>query len=100
MALVRSVASKTGSEEYDVRVGIEWSGDEPLTIVMDDGYGFVHDLSSTPLHQFVPVDSTIDASESDLDYFWHVHDLAEDCINQGGVSNVSMIRPPARDDNN
>jgi hypothetical protein len=33
-----------------------------------------------------------------VDFYWHVHDLAEDCLNQGGVSNVQMIHPPARDD--
>ena len=27
----------------------------------------------------------------DLQFFWHVHDFAEDCVNQGGISKVLMI---------
>jgi hypothetical protein len=33
-----------------------------------------------------------------LDFYWHVHDFAEDCVNQGGISNVLMIQPPERDE--
>jgi hypothetical protein len=40
----------------------------------------------------------VNAAESDLDFHGHVHDLARDCVNQGGISNVLMSRPPARED--
>lgn len=40
----------------------------------------------------------MNAIEPALDYYWHVHDLAQDCVNQGGISNVLLIRPPARED--
>lgn len=33
-----------------------------------------------------------------LDFYWHVHDLALDCVNQGGISNLRMIHPPERTD--
>ena len=36
----------------------------------------------------------MNATEPALDYYWHVHDLAQDCVNQGGISNVLMIQPP------
>ncbi|MFJ7078457.1 helix-turn-helix domain-containing protein [Streptomyces sp. NPDC098781] len=98
MALTRTTAEATGNEEYDVRVGIEWSGQEPLTILTTDNFGHTYGGASTPLHRFTPVETTVNAMESASDYHWHVHDLAQDCVNQGGISNVLIIRPPARDD--
>ncbi|WP_329305730.1 ATP-binding protein [Streptomyces anulatus] len=97
MALVRATADLTGAGEYDVRVGVEWAGEGPLTILTRDTMGFVYDEVSTPLHRYTPVETTVNAVASDPDFFWQVHDLAQDCVNQGGVSNVLMIRPPERD---
>ncbi len=97
MALVRATAEATGNDEYDLRVGIEWTGAEPLTILTKDTMGLTYGDASVPLHRFTPVATTVNAGEPDLDYFWHVHDLAQDCVNQGGISYVHLIRPPARD---
>lgn len=98
MALIRTTAEATSNDEYDARVGIEWEGDQPLEVLTKDGMGFTYDGVSTPLHRYTPVSTTVDATESPLDFYWHVHDLAEDCLNQGGIANVQMIRPPSRDD--
>ncbi|GAA3464257.1 ATP-binding protein [Saccharothrix longispora] len=97
MALIRATAEATDNDEYDVRVGIEWTGGQPLTILTRDGFGHTYDGVSTPLHRYAPVETTVNAVEPALDYYWHVHDLAQDCVNQGGISNVRMIQPPARD---
>lgn len=97
MALIRTVAEATDNDEYDIRVGIDWNGDEPLQILTTDGSGLTYDGVSIPLYRYTPVETTVDATDSALDYFWRVHGLAEDCINQGGVSNVQMIHPPERD---
>jgi hypothetical protein len=96
MALIRATAEATNNDEYDVRVGIDWRGDQPLTILTKDNMGFPYDDVSTPLHRYTPVETTVNAVEPDLDFHWHVHDLAQDCVNQGGVSNVLMIHPPPR----
>lgn len=98
MALIRTTAEATGNDEYDVRVGIVWTGGNALAILTKDNHGFTYDGVSTPLHHYTPVETTVNANEPDLDYFWHVHDLAQDCVNQGGISNVLMICPPGRDD--
>lgn len=97
MALIRNTAEATGNDEYDVRVGIKWTGEEPLTILTTDNHGLIYDGVSTPLHRYTPVETTVNALEQNLDYYWHVHDLARDCVNQGGVSNVRMIQPPERE---
>ena len=96
MALVRTVAEATDNDEYDVRLGIEWNSEQPLTILTKDNMGFTYDGVSTPLHRFTPVETTVNAAEPALDFYWHVHDFARDCVNQGGISNVLMIQPPQR----
>lgn len=98
MALARTTAQTTGNDEYDVRLGIEWAGEQPLTILTKDRMGFTCEGVSIPLHRYSPVETTADAAEPAADFFWHVHDFAQDCVNQGGVSDVLMIQPPARDE--
>lgn len=97
MALVRRTAEATGGEEYDIRVGIDWTGEQQLMISTVDNFGFHFDGSSVPLSRYTPVEATVNAAESDLDFYWRVHDLAEDCINQGGISNLQMIHPSDHD---
>ena len=95
MALVRATSQATDNVEYELRVGICWEGAEPLTILTRDSFGLTYDGASTPVRQFTPVEMTLNTAEADLDYFWHVHDIAQDCVNQGGVSNLLSIHPPA-----
>jgi len=97
MGLIRATAEATGNDEYDLRVGIDWTGSEPLMILTTDNHGFAYDGVSTPLRHYTAVEATVNAVEPALDFYWHVRDLAQDCINQGGVSNVRMIQPPDRD---
>lgn len=97
MALVRTTAGMTGNDEYDVRLGIEWAGEQPLTILTKDNMGFTYDGVSVPLHRYTPVETTVNAVLPPLDFFWRVYEFAQDCVNQGGISNVLMIHPPARD---
>lgn len=99
MALIRTTAEATGNDEYDVRVGIEWVGEQPLTILTTENFGAIYDGVSTPLHRYTPVETTVNATDPATDFFWHVHDLAQDCVNQGGISNLRLIRPPERADN-
>ncbi|MFE6920981.1 helix-turn-helix domain-containing protein [Nocardia sp. NPDC057663] len=98
MALVQATAEATGNDEYDIRVGIEWAGQHPLTLLTTERYGYTYDGQSTPLYGYTPVETSVNTTESLADLFWHVHDLARDCVNQGGISEVRLIRPPARDE--
>lgn len=94
MALTRLTAESTGNDEYDVRVEIEWGGTDPLQILTVDGSHFVYEGVSTPLHHFAPVETTVDARESDNEFRRHVYELARDCVNQGGISNLQLIASP------
>lgn len=94
MALTRITAESTGNDEYDVRVGIDWTGAEPLRILTVDNSGFVYKDVSTPLHRFAPVETSLDAREADNEFRRHVYELARDCVNQGGISNLHLIGLP------
>jgi len=97
MGLVRATSERLGLGEYDVRVGIQCTVPTPLHIQTVDGQGFEFRDNSTPLVRYTPVERTVVADSDPLDFYWQVHDLAEDCINQGGITTVRMIRPPERD---
>jgi len=97
MALVRATAEATDNDEYDLRVGIDWTGKTALSILTKDQMGFIYDEASTPLHRYTPVDTTVRAIDSDVDFHEQVEDLALDCINQGGISNLRVIRHSVAD---
>jgi hypothetical protein len=96
MALIRTTAQATGNDEYDVRAGITWTGEQPLTILTVDSDNYIDDAESTPLHRYMPVETTVNATGPALDYYEQVRDLALDCVNQGGISKLHMIWPEPR----
>lgn len=93
MALVRTTAQATGNDEYDVRVQVDWAGGQPLKLVTTSQMGHVYEVESVPLHRYAPVETTANAAGPALDFYWQVHDLARDCVNQGGIADVSILRP-------
>lgn len=74
---------------------MEWVGTEPLQILTIDGSGFAYEGVSTPLHRFALVEVSVNARESDADFRRRPCDLALDCVNQGGISNLYIIESPA-----
>jgi hypothetical protein len=64
MALVRRTAEATGGGEYDIRVGIDFTGDRPLAISTIDNFGYHYDGASVPLHRYTPVEFTVNAMVS------------------------------------
>ena len=91
MALIRSNAMTTINDEYDLRVGISWGGRGPLYFETMDSIGQPTIAGSIPMHRYSPVDTTVNARVSDTDYGRSVYLLAQDCVNQGGVSELRKI---------
>ena len=94
LALVRKWSESRGTGEHDVKVGIEWSNSNPLLIQTVDQSGHPYDGTSVPLRRYLPVEATIDADAADAEFLSRVYEIAEDCVNQGGITNVRMIRRP------
>jgi len=97
MALVRATAEGSGDREYEVRVGIEWNGDGPLTLCRTEYGGWLPAPAAYSLSRYVPVSMTVMATASEEDFHEQVHELAMDCVNQGGLFNLELISTPERE---
>ena len=95
MALIRSTGDPLSASEYEACVGIEWSGGTPLIIEAVDPQGLASDVS-LPIARYTPVTATVQADVDDASYFQQVHDLAEDCVNQGGITHLQAIGRPSQ----
>lgn len=94
MGLVRHTSASLGTSEYEARIGIEWTGDEPLVIETLDTQGFPYDAGSIPLRQYTTVTTTIRNDVDPVTYLDQVCDLATDVINQGGIQHLQMMSRP------
>jgi hypothetical protein len=97
MSLLRAVSDSRGTSEYAVKIGVEWNTGAPLLIQTVDNHNYAFNANSIPLHRYSPVTATVAAAADPLDFYWQVHDLAADCVNQGGIANVRLINPPEQD---
>jgi hypothetical protein len=95
--LIRAVAQALGHSEYEVCVGIEWTGPHALMILTVDNSGHPYDGVSTPLGKFTRVQLTMNAAVSDEAFNRQVYELAEYCINQGGITHLHEITKPVDD---
>lgn len=100
LSLVRAVGEKRGHGEYEVRVGIEITADTHLKVYpYDPFYQGVLDSPSAQMASYTPVLSSVNAAASDEDFHRQLFQVAEDCVNQGGVSHLVVIHPaPESDD--
>ncbi|WP_418909033.1 helix-turn-helix domain-containing protein [Glutamicibacter endophyticus] len=96
-ALIRAVAETQNLDEYEVRVGIEWTGKQPLQILTVDNTGRTYDGVSNPLRKFTPVRTSLNAAGTDNDFHQEVYRLAEDSVNQGGITYLHTIFEPTQE---
>lgn len=93
-ALVRSGNKVLGHDEYDVRIGIEWTGTEALRVMEVGWGGHAYADRSIPMRIFSPVRTTLAPAMGAADLQRAVHTLAEDCINQGGLTELIVVKKP------
>jgi hypothetical protein len=93
-ALIRAIAQTHGHSEYEVSVGIEWTGPRALMILTVDNSDQTYDGNTTPLGTFTRVQLTMNTAVADDDFHRQVYDLAEYCINQGGITHLHEIKKP------
>jgi hypothetical protein len=94
MALLRSSSDHHRTGDYEVCIGIEWEGQEPLVIQTVDQSGFPYSDASVPVVRYIPVTVSIRTDVDEFAFLEQVRDLATDVINQGGIQNVRTIRHP------
>jgi hypothetical protein len=95
LLLVHEASAALGtSGEYDVKLGIEWTGAEPLLITTFDRHGFRYTDNAVPLGRYTPLRTGIDARAGGDDLQRQMHGVALDAVNQGGVQNLQIIFDP------
>jgi hypothetical protein len=90
MGLVRTVGAHIGSVDYEIRVGIEWTGQDPMIMQTVDNQGYPFVGTSIPMHRFTPVEATIEIGIDDERFLHQVRILILDCVNQGGITNLRI----------
>jgi hypothetical protein len=98
MALVRVISEERGAQEFEVRVGIESAMSDPIVIGTVDRHGWPYDHGSTPLSEYTPVTATVRTNVSERDFLEQLHSVVLDCINQGGIINLRVLRPLPSED--
>jgi len=90
--LIRAASEHWVTSEYDAQIGIDWSHNSGrLVISTIDGHGVRFEGTSTPLAHYTPVTTTVVADAAPDDFHGQLRDTATDCINQGGISNLTLI---------
>jgi len=95
MGLIREASDRLGLGEYEIKVGFEWNKTERLEIWTTDGMNYPYSGGTIPLAQYTPVEVTVRANADSRDFYQQVHDVALDCVNQGGIAHVQTISPPS-----
>ncbi|MBF6134974.1 ATP-binding protein [Nocardia otitidiscaviarum] len=93
LALVRVTSKKLGTAEYEVRVGIQWDGNDPLVIQRLGRFGFVEEEYPMP-GGYRLITASVDAAAGNDSYLDQVRDLVQDCLNQAGIMNPRLITTP------
>jgi hypothetical protein len=92
MALARATAIELETDEYEVRIGVEWAGTDPLNFHVSDRRGF--SIETAPLIRFTSITSTVLARAAHDDFRAQVCEVGLDCINQAGIQQTTLLAPP------
>ena len=82
MGLVNKTSSHITARDYDLRIGVEWAGDGPMTFEIQGGWG---GDTSAVLAAYTPILASIQTDTEADDYYDTVFDLICDAVNQAGV---------------
>jgi hypothetical protein len=96
LGLLRATARHLRTTDYDMQVGVEWTGPDVLQFLVPDPVfmRYISDPDSAPPVHFVPVAAMIQADADDEEFQRHAYEIALDCVNQGGAAQTSVITPP------
>lgn len=96
VSLIGQVGPRVGAMEYDVRIGLAWPRNHPLTFLPLGPDSDLIDMEDAPrIRRFDPVEALIALDAGPDDVLQQVRDLATDCVNQGGVEHLVALKRPA-----
>ncbi|GAB3237228.1 hypothetical protein GCM10027447_36210 [Glycomyces halotolerans] len=93
VSLIGQVGPRVGAMEYEVRIGLAWPQNYPLTFIPLGEDSDLLDLTNVPrIERFEPVEALIALDTGPDDVLQQVRDLATDCFNQGGVEHLVALK--------
>lgn len=96
VSLIGQVGPRVGAMEYDVRIGLAWPQNRPLTFLPLGPDSDLIDKEDAPrIRRFEPVEAMISLDSGPDDVLHQVRDLAIDCVNQGGVDHLVALKRAA-----
>lgn len=105
--LARQTAATLGRDLYDVRIGAHWFQPgaiprQPMTMPVRRSWPGASEFGDdgVVMDPFEDIEATIDMRSSDTQFIDEVRLLALDCINQGGVNRLRMIKQDIVQDSN
>jgi len=90
MTLLRMASEHYGTDDYDLKVGIEWAGDEPLALT-PPAAECRWTPTGLPVARYTPVLASARPGAPEPEFLAQIRDLATDLINQGGLSALVAI---------
>lgn len=93
LALLRTTAAHLGANDYEVRIGIEWTGVDQMVFQSSTGYDF---HTTATMNRYPPILMSV---RTDLDadqYYDIVYDVITDAVNQAGAREPTMMSPRNR----
>ena len=82
IGLVAKTSNHVTTRDYDVRIGVEWAGEGPMTFEVRSHWD---DATSAELSVYTPILATIQTDTESDDYHDTVYALICDAVNQVGV---------------
>ncbi|MCD0445903.1 ATP-binding protein [Glycomyces sp. A-F 0318] len=93
VTLTAQTGAHVGSTEYEIRVGLHWHDNHQLKVVSIDEYFDSIDFQDAPiLDRYDPVDATLALDTGPEDLLQQARTIATDCINQGAVEDLVVLR--------
>lgn len=96
MCLLRAMADALGNDDYEVRIGIELSTPDDLMVLPCVYFPRLAATESgaVSLPTYTPVTASVNARTSDEDFYRQTYRIIEDCVNQCGISELTLLEPP------
>jgi hypothetical protein len=88
MSLVAKTSNHVTARDYDLRIGVEWVGEGPMTFEVQDAWDR---RTSAALSVYTPILATLQTDTEPDDYYDSVYDLICDAVNQVGVQEPLMM---------
>jgi hypothetical protein len=87
MGILQATSEAAGTTEYTVRVGIELDGAKLHMVQTHDDT-----RASIPVTKFIPVEASVNAGLPEKAFLSQTREIANDCVNQGGVESLIRLR--------